>query len=555
MKKEATDLEETDFVKMLYVTSSLLLDSPYIRLLHALVTDEVSGGDIVFYMELVPTEDGDDFQLLDDGRIDRSFYEARKARLPQTILKIADNLYSEIVRIANNKSVSQQELWKSCNFMSLKARYSKDWDNVLESEMKPKGSLMVDGVNLSFLYEKSKRFFNYDADEYKKNNLYLFMAEALYWLSCVGMCELCFYLVCMLKKSKTNEKFSDFYHPDYQDLFLNPTAKNLKRYLASVDLSKGSLQTLNQIERVDDCWVHLYNVFHPFSLLISNYENHLTWRLSARSRNFFEFLGSPNDPSNEQWVNIKPSHEEKLHSILDSENDGDGDESEQSDGYDQGDDVIKFTDTGKYGKKQKRNYDLIDAMRNSVVRDSQNSLKAFPLFNALKTYKLRGNPKNLIGYINKIAKNELSHQATKKDGVFSTEGYYREKYGVSKRTIQRAKKTIKAQRNPDIKRIESKDIFNIMEDNTMKRKHRLNGYLTQNQLCSLILLYFQKKGIKCSDTTIRNIVTKLRKSNLIQAKKEGPSYFFKENMSDLRKALAMIEKEIMKKKTKPAPPE
>jgi len=212
---------------------------------------------------------------------------------------------------------------------------------------------------------------------------------------------------------------------------------------------------------------------------------------------------------------------------------------------------------GQYWKRQGINNDSIDAMRKSAVDESLYYLKAFPLFNALRTYKLKGNPINLIGYINKIAKNELVHHATKKNGAFSTEGYYREMFGKSKRTIQRARKAIKNRSNPDEKgqEIDDGEILNIIENNPLKKKHRRDGYLTQNQLCSLVIYYLKQKDIKYSETTIRNIVSRLRKSNLIKANKEGSSYFFNNDKTDLRKTLEMIEKEIMEKKIKSTPPE
>jgi len=537
--------EDIDFVKMLYVTSSLLLDSPYVRLLQALVTDKVSGEDIVYYWQLVPSDNRDDFQLLDNGRIDRSFYEARKARLLQTILNISDNIYSEIIRIANEESLNHKELWRNYNFISLKTFYSRGWNNIFESELERKDKLIDEGVNLSLLYVKSKKLFDYDIGGGKKNNSYNLFAEALFWLSSVGMFELCFYLVCMLKKSQSEKTYVDVEYPNHEDLLLNPTAMNLKRYLASVDLSRGSMQTLNQIKKVDDFWFHLYDVFYPFSLLISKYELHLTSTLSARSKSFFERLGLPVDASGKSWVNLNTEH--------DKTNEDNGNEYEQSEGNDNTSGIIDdyYTTTGNSKSSYKRDApNILEFMRESVVKESQYSLKSFPLVNALKNYKLRGGPINLIGYINKIAKNELTNKATKKDGVFTTAVYYKEKFDRTKRTVQRAKKILRDRKGLDEEKQNIKDIevLEVINENTLKRNHRCEAHLSQNELVSLITKVLNEQGIKCSDTTTRNVLKDLREKNVIVAMNKDRSYFFKKETENLKNIYLLIKNIITEKK-------
>lgn len=160
----------------------------------------------------------------------------------------------------------------------------------------------------------------------------------------------------------------------------------------------------------------------------------------------------------------------------------------------------------------------------------------------LKTYRLMGNPENVVNYLIKTVYNEVR---TILQNNYSSK--IKNEYGISKKTFDRWKKEInwreydiaaRPERPLGVKNISDlfpEEIDAIIKTKRNKQFHRENGYLTQNQLINLLqsessLKFLSSKGIaikKYSRTTLRNRLSKLIKTENIPYQKKGVSYFFK----------------------------
>jgi len=553
-------------LKILDIMSQLLLDSPYIRLLQALVTDRVSAGDISYYRDLVKPDDGNNFQLLEDGRIDKSYYEARKARFTQRLLSIAEELATILETVAHKESIPVNHLWRQCNFESLRIKALKATSQIIdEGFIGHKGKSHRDNA-FSLQYAIAKRVFPKDESlpgSFQIINSYL--VEALYLVSLLGMYDLYLLGCCLTKvQGEPAEETVSYNDPVIFDVMLNPSINNVINYISSVDLSKDSPTTGESINSYEDIDGYLNNVFYPFGLLLSEYEKYIIVINKPKGKKMLKTLLSSEKPTHISavHVNLMDTSDDLIEHIYLKQMAEHGlrSNAEEEPGYN------PFGGHIEYGGKQKEedenfNYDYegtsehTDDINQEVEKlslECEIEFRAFPVFNALKSYELQGSPYNLVKYLRRCIEQEFVKTARSSEGLYSKR--QKEQSLVSERTFERYKEEIRdGKKVGPSKKIEelTNDEVEVMSwEKKRNQRHELKGYLSQNQLVSFIVHYLkEKKAIEYSDTSIRNVITILRKAGRIPAKQEGQSFYFGDGKENILNILEMVDQELAKKET------
>lgn len=240
---------------------------------------------------------------------------------------------------------------------------------------------------------------------------------------------------------------------------------------------------------------------------------------------------------------IDPLDEEL--NILSEDSDSDDELLSQGDSGDSGDSCAEGTDGDQKDQEESlRKIPILEEF--TVIEGVEKKMEDIGL---LKTYRLTGNPDEMIHYLFKVI---FNISRTISDEIYSQE--LRKRYKISSSTWRRWQTKIREGKiqlpiHPDrpsgvrsIKDLFETEVREIKKNMKNRWKHRKEGYLTQNQLIKKFQNDFfrsvlnKRIGIelkKYSRTALRNILNKLIKENRIPFEKFGAANLFK--ISDIPK--------------------
>ena len=544
--------KKPNLVKLLDIISSILLESPYIHFLQALISDRVAGEDTDFYKELDMAEVGDNFQNGVDGRIDRNHYETKKARFIQRLLSLSDEIYSNIKEVAEKESNTVESLWRNCNFKVLQVKQSNVLYDLVEEKMRENNEqedtedsreLKVprdpfDAVK-DMRHETMKRIFFKEPCPTKVNE---YLLEALYLISLVGMYDL-YILGCCIKKAReapTNDA-AEYINPTIEGMMVNPNMSYILNYISAVDLSKYFIRLKEDIKSFNDFLAYLNNIFSPFGLLLTEYENYITIKGKSKGRKMLKGFSYSYYPRHlGAGFEIATPGRNLYQQDVDS-NDKDNNSQE----YD------PFNSNETSGQCEFITNGMgvdINQEIEKLTMELQKEFRIFPVFQALETYRLKGSPYNLVKYIRTCIEREFKKNAEKSEGLYSQR--HKERFSISHRTLLRYRKEHWAKTKIDYsenrEELTDQEIEIMSWQKDLNRKHHLEGYLSQNQLVKATTSLLNKNGIKCSETNVRNIFRDLRQKNLISATINGQGYYFKDETENLKNIFFLLKKTLEK---------
>jgi hypothetical protein len=590
---EKMEKSEIGIVKLLHIMSILLLDSPYVRFLQALITNKVCNGQIDYYKSLEMYDVDDNFQMLGDGRINESYYKTRKARFIQRLLIISDEIYSKLEEFAQKESLKVDYLWQNCNFKSMQVTESNTLYKIIEEGFT--GDQKKTSIYTAFAlqHETAKRLFAKDKfipSVFQEINSYL--VEALYLISFIGMYD--FYVLGFFFQRQLVEALyltsfigkNDFYALGFYsqrqkevqasqmtnqnessiiDMMLNPSTNNILNYLSSVDLSKDSRITVENIKSYDDLIVYFNHIFYPFGILLSEYEKYISIINKSKGKEKLKnvlqdkgirHLGAVYHSMHntredlEEYIHNKIEFEKGLHQTTGEEiiynpfrRDMDYNEHRDKDNPD-----VNFTsETSETSETQ----DDVNQEIEKLSWECQLMFRTFPVFDALKSYKLKGSPYNLVAYIRTCIESEFVKTIKQPEGLYSNR--LKEKFSVGIRTIQRYEE--EENKGKEIDYAEKQEELTALDIEVKSwrkernQKHQNEGYLSQNELADGVTKVLNKEGIKCSSTTVRNIIKDLRENNLIAVEDNDKSYSFKDDAESLKNIYFIVKQKLTEKVT------